>query len=149
MQGLEGDPDVYVGPYPLILRPTATYHTWAGNDIGSEHVAISASDPMYRPGWFAVGVTGYGGPAKFTLRVETQEHKTEVPEAPGDDGMAKEKDAPVVEEGMRLCSNCGDPVPVARFDMHQMFCERHNERCAVPGCGAVVHKSEMEKHWHW
>lgn len=52
-------------------------------------------------------------------------------------------------EGMTRCSNCGDDVPSARFVMHSAFCERHNVRCTVAGCGAVVHKSEQEKHWHW
>ncbi|KAJ2907816.1 hypothetical protein GGI21_003509 [Coemansia aciculifera] len=52
------------------------------------------------------------------------------------------------EDGMRLCANCGSSVPIARFDMHRVVCERHNIKCAH--CDSIFKRGseEAERHWH-
>lgn len=154
-ESTDGDADVYVGPQPLMMHPTPTHHVWAGNTVGDVAVRVPADDPWFRPGWFSIGVTGFQADAAFTLRVrsETESKRgeevaaagtasTEVHEAPDAEGD-KSKQA-----GLERCTNCGDYVPAARITMHTAFCARHNVRCKVEGCGAIVHVSEQAKHWH-
>ncbi|KAJ2657089.1 hypothetical protein IWW48_004686 [Coemansia sp. RSA 1200] len=47
-----------------------------------------------------------------------------------------------------FCANCRTSVPKANFDMHSLFCQRHNTRCE--GCGAVLKRNSAEaaNHWH-
>ncbi|KAJ2763248.1 hypothetical protein H4S06_000198 [Coemansia sp. BCRC 34490] len=47
-----------------------------------------------------------------------------------------------------VCANCRTSVPKANYDMHSLFCQRHNTRCE--GCGAVLKRNSAEaaSHWH-
>ena len=116
--------------------------------------------------WLVVGgcLVAAQGDASFTLQVRTDgESKVEAGSGSGSGGggggggggdatmkVDNAATAPkAVSADAEVCPNCGDEVPRARIVMHTAFCERHNVKCGVAGCGAVVHKSESEKHWHW
>ncbi|KAJ1795948.1 hypothetical protein LPJ59_004044 [Coemansia sp. RSA 2399] len=57
-----------------------------------------------------------------------------------------EKSTP--EDSTRICPNCKTDVPKGNYDMHTLFCERHNYRC--DGCGSVLKRNsdEAKSHWH-
>ena len=69
-----GDPDVFVAQAPYD-RPVLQNHTWSGTRVGSDLLTIPLSDRLTDPpvSSFFIGVTGYGGPASFTIEASVGE----------------------------------------------------------------------------
>ncbi|KAJ2778904.1 hypothetical protein H4R18_004332 [Coemansia javaensis] len=86
-----------------------------------------------------VSVTGFPGACKAAIEARFDE-------PPADAQAAVPAGSP--SPGERLCTNCGSSVPAARFEMHQVVCERHNTKC--PRCPRVFKRgsAELERHWH-
>lgn len=58
--------------------------------------------------------------------------------ADGSAGLASPPASAKEAANMKVCENCGERVPAARYTLHTAYCARHNVRCAT--CGRVVRK---------
>ena len=50
--------------------------------------------------------------------------------------------------GSVACDNCGQRVPAVTLQLHSAFCARHNTRCRVAGCGALLRRGDEASHVH-
>ena len=144
---MSGDPDVFVSQPPYD-RPVLTNHTWAATHAGSDRLVITlpANPPAHPPSnTVHVGVTGYGGPASFTIDAAVAPDTDVDMGGGGGTGVvlsaAPDGDTPA-------CPHCGKAVPAASFDRHTAFCARNNVRCPVAGCGKTIRRGEEDAHTH-
>jgi hypothetical protein len=143
VQATAGDPDMFVSQTPYD-RPVLTNHTWSGTAVGSDVLTIPF-DVMDPSSAVFVGVTGYGGPASFSVQCsvvsDVGSELDGVSSSGGGGGVSS-------DDSSRVCEHCGASVPVMSYDRHVAFCGRNNVRCSVVGCGKRIRRGEEEKHVH-
>eukprot|EP00456_Euglypha_rotunda_P062825 TRINITY_DN5302_c0_g1_i1.p1 TRINITY_DN5302_c0_g1~~TRINITY_DN5302_c0_g1_i1.p1 ORF type:complete len:573 (-),score=52.98 TRINITY_DN5302_c0_g1_i1:11-1729(-) len=140
----KGDADLYISAK---TTPTQTNATWSAKQStsASDSVTIEPDDPEFSKSWYFIGVFGYKGDPEFILTAaevlpatELKKSEIAVPslgrldsEEPGD---------------AKRCPSCNHYVPLARFAMHQIHCERNNFRC--PKCNLLMQKKKKDEHFH-
>eukprot|EP01102_Stenamoeba_stenopodia_P007080 TRINITY_DN1979_c0_g1_i2.p2 TRINITY_DN1979_c0_g1~~TRINITY_DN1979_c0_g1_i2.p2 ORF type:complete len:657 (-),score=59.90 TRINITY_DN1979_c0_g1_i2:2794-4764(-) len=139
------DADIFIAPHP-IRNPTRTEYYWAAFDgVGDKTLKIPLSELRHTgakeifPEAYYVAVIGFCGIAKFEIQIGFHNRHTLLPP----EGRSPRGSI------ISSCDNCGQQLPRNNIMTHLMYCLRHNVRCPVPGCGAVMRKQDLElHHWH-
>lgn len=117
----EADADMYVAAHPLLF-PTKHQHQWSSHDVGSKVICMTASAKEVKAGGYSVGVFGFQGNTRFSLRVEAK--AVEVVEAQGQRLMSSSSStsSQPADDGFSQCENCKQSVPARTLMLHEAYC---------------------------